>query len=118
MRIDPALQFFFGFKIDSKLRDALGQASPGEKQFFADDSPYLRVLSNGTEHWIGKVIAAPVALGDIEDIQRNVISILNRVASSMRHPASGMRVFAIGEGESTPLVYRVRHTDGDDGNPS
>jgi hypothetical protein len=114
MRLDPERHLFFGFKVDSKLRDALAQATPGDKQYFADGSPYLCVLSNGTEHWIGKVVDAPIAPSEVEDIQRNVISILNRIAAGVRHSASNMRMFAVGEGESTPLPVRApRPTDDD-----
>jgi hypothetical protein len=108
MRIDPAQKLFFGFKVDSKLRDALSMASATDKQYFAEGSQYLCVLSNGAEHWIGKMVEAPITPGEVEDIQRNVVSILNRIAAAVRHSVSNMRIFSVGEGESTPLPVRVR----------
>jgi hypothetical protein len=97
MRLDPTRKLFFGFKIDSKLREALAQATPGDRHYFAEDSPYLRVLNNGDEQWIGKIVDAGLAPGEVEDIQRNVISILNRIASGARHSPSLMRIFSIDE---------------------
>jgi hypothetical protein len=97
MRLDPTRKLFFGFKIDSKLREALAQATPGDRHYFAEDSPYLRVLNNGDEQWIGKIVDAGLAPSEVEDIQRNVISILNRIASGARHSRSLMRIFSIDE---------------------
>ena len=96
MRLDPTRKLFFGFKIDSKLREALAQATPGDRHYFAEDSPYLRVL-NYDEQWIGKIVDAGLAPSEVEDIQRNVISILNRIASGARHSPSLMRIFSIDE---------------------
>ena len=97
MRLDPTRKLFFGFKIDSKLREALAQATPGDRHYFAEDSPYLRVLNNNDEQWIGKIVDAGLAPSEVEDIQRNVISILNRIASGARHSPSLMRIFSIDE---------------------
>ena len=96
MRLDPTGKLFFGLKIDSKMREALAQATPGDRRYFEDpDSPYLRVLSNGDEQWIGKLVDGGIAPGEVEDIQRNVISILNRIAPAARHSPSNMRIFCV-----------------------
>ena len=102
MRIDPKRKLFFGLKIDSKLREGLAQATPGDRHYFGDpDSPFLRILSHGEDQWIGKVVDGGFAPGEVEDIQRNILSILNRVAPGVRHSAALMRVFAVDE---TPAV--------------
>lgn len=99
MRIDPDTKLFFGLKIDSKLREALSRATPGDRRYFEDpSSEYLRILKKGDEDWIGKVVDANLPPTQVEDIQRNVISILNRIAQGGRHSPSSMRIFAVAEG--------------------
>lgn len=96
MRLAPTQKLFFGLKIDSKMREALAQATPGDRHYFDDpNSPYLRVLSMAEDQWIGKLVDGGIAPGEVEDIQRNVLSILNRIAPGARHSASAMRIFAV-----------------------
>jgi len=85
-------------KIDAKLREGLAQATPGDRRYFDDpNSPYLRVLSMGEDQWIGKIIDAGIGPGEIEDIQRNVISILNRIVPGHRHSPAAMRIYCVDE---------------------
>ncbi len=102
MRLDPDAKLFVGLKIDSKLREALAQATPGDRRYFDDPaSPYLRVLSMAEDQWIGKLFEGGIAPNEIEDIGRNVISILNRIAPGARHSPSLMRIFVV---DDTPMV--------------
>jgi hypothetical protein len=102
MRLDSTAQLFIGLKIDSKLREALAQATPGDRKYFEDaNSQFLRVLSMGDDQWIGKIFDAGTAPQELEDIGRNVISILNRIAPGSRHSPALMRIFAV---DPTPMV--------------
>jgi hypothetical protein len=102
MRLDSNAQLFIGLKIDSKLREALATATPGDRKYFeSPDSQFLRVLSMGDDQWIGKLFDGGTAPQEIEDIGRNVISILNRIAPNSRHSPSLMRIFAV---DPTPMV--------------
>ena len=94
MRLDPNGQLFLGFKIDSKLREAMAQATPGDRKFY-EDAQYLRVLPLGEERWIGKVIEGGIAPGEFEDLQRNIISLMTRIAPQGRHSVSAMRIFTV-----------------------
>ena len=103
MRIDSKSKLFFGMKIDSKMREALAQATPGDRRYFEDpNSPYLRVLNLNEDQWIGKIVDGGIAPTEVEDIQRNVISILNRVAPGARHSPSSMRIFSIDDAAPDP----------------
>src|SRR3954447_10388601 len=98
MRLEPKGKLFVGLKIDSKLREALAQATPGDRHYFDDpNSPFLRILSMGDEQWIGKLLDGGFAPTEMEDIQRNVVSILNRIAPGARHAPSTMRIFVVDE---------------------
>ena len=100
MKLDKSCALFFGTKIDSKLREGLALSKPGDKKYFDGSSDeFLRVIEIGDdkdkERWIGKVIKAGPAVTEVEDIQRNILSILRRVAPNARIPASAVKIFVL-----------------------
>ena len=100
MKLDKSSALFFGTKIDSKLREGLALSKPGDKKYFDGSSDeFLRVIEIGDdkdkERWIGKVIKAGPAVTEVDDIQRNILSILRRVAPNARIPASAVKIFVI-----------------------
>jgi hypothetical protein len=112
MKLLKGERLFFGCKIDSKLREALAQAKPGDRRYFEDpNGEFLRVLTFEDERWIGKVMGGGVNVSDVEDIQRNVVSILRRVAPAVRTSASSIKIFAVSaEGEA--VVAEDREPEG------
>jgi hypothetical protein len=100
MKLDKSCALFFGTKIDSKLREGLALSKPGDKKYFDGSSEeFLRIIEIGEdkdkERWIGKVIKAGPAVTEVDDIQRNIISILRRVAPNARIPASAVKIFVL-----------------------
>src|SRR5512135_3680654 len=109
MKLDKSSALFFGTKIDSKLREGLALSKPGDKKYFDGSSDeFLRVLEIGDdkdkERWIGKVIKAGPAVTEVDDIQRNILSILRRVAPNARIPASSVKIFVLQGATSTSQV--------------
>lgn len=98
MILDKTCKLFFGCKIDSKLREALAQAKPGDRRYFEDpESPFLRLCRFNDERWIGKVMDPGLNVTEVEDIQRNVLSILRRIAPEVRKSPSTVKMFALAE---------------------
>ena len=97
MKLLKGERLFFGSKIDSKMREALAQAKPGDRKYFEDQSSdeFLKVLAFEDERWIGKVVAGGITVGDVEDIQRNIISILRRIAPNVRTSPTSLKIFAV-----------------------
>ena len=100
MKLDKSCALFFATKIDSKLREGLALSKPGDKKYFDGSSEdFLRVMEIGDEkdkeRWIGKVIKAGPAVTEVDDIQRNILSILRRVAPNARIPASAVKIFVL-----------------------
>lgn len=96
MKLKKDEQLFFGCKIDSKLREALAQAKPGDRKYFEDPgSEFLRVCSFDEERWIGKIMKGGLGVNDVEDVQRNVISIMRRVAPTVRMTSASIKIFAV-----------------------
>jgi hypothetical protein len=110
MKLDKACALFFGTKIDSKLREGLALSKPGDKKYFDGSSEeFLRIMELGDEkdkeRWIGKVIKPGPAVTEVDDIQRNILSILRRVAPNARIPASAVKIFVLqGAGVATSQV--------------
>jgi hypothetical protein len=96
MRLDKGCALFFGTKIDSKLREGLALSKPGDKKYFDGSSDeFLRVVEVEEERWIGKVIKGGTAVTEVDDIQRNVVSILRRIAPNARVPVSSVKIFVL-----------------------
>ena len=100
MKLDKSTSLFFATKIDSKLREGLALSKPGDKKYFDGSSDeFLRVMEIGDEkdkeRWIGKVIKPGPAVTEVDDIQRNILSILRRVAPNARVPASAVKIFVL-----------------------
>src|SRR4029078_3898072 len=100
MKLDKGCALFFGTKIDSKLREGLALSKPGDKKYFDGSSEeFLRVMEIGDEkdkeRWIGKIIKTGPAVTEVDDIQRNILSILRRIAPNARIPASAVKIFVL-----------------------
>ena len=118
MKLDKMTQLFFATKIDSKLREGLALSKPGDKKYFDGSSEeFLRVLEIGDEkdkeRWIGKVIKPGPAVTEVDDIQRNILSILRRVAPNARIPQSAVKIFVL-QGTHAPPAVIDDEAEGDD----
>ena len=99
MKLDKDKQFFFGCKIDSKMREALSQARPGDRKYFeGESSEFLCICTAGDERWIGKILKGGMNVGEVEDIQRNIVSILRRISPTIRTSVSSIKMYAAEEG--------------------
>ena len=113
MKLDKTCSLFFGTKIDSKLREALSQCKPGDRKYFEGGSDeFLRVVEVEEEKWIGKVVKGGTPITEVEDIQRNIISILRRVAPNARVAASAVKIFVLQGGAVQPAV--IEDDEGDE----
>ena len=94
MKLQKDQQLFFGCKIDSKMRESLAQALPGDRKYFEGDSDeFLQICTFEQEKWIGKVLKVGMNVGEIEDIHRNIASILRRISPNIRASASSVKIF-------------------------
>jgi hypothetical protein len=114
MKLDKTCPLFFATRIDSKLREGLALSKPGDKKYFDGSSEeFLRILEVDEEKWVGKVIKGGTAVTEVDDIQRNVLSILRRVAPNARIPVSQLKIFAL-PGAAVKVVDAIID-DEDDG---
>jgi hypothetical protein len=99
MRIDSERKLFVGIKVDNKMRDQLRNCPPRDKHYVDGSDPnYLFEVRNVEETFIGKQVDGGTPAVSMDDIKRNILSILNRVAPG-RHRDDAVKVFALDEGE-------------------
>lgn len=83
MKSDSGAALYFAVKLDSRLREAFAMARPADKKYL-DAPEFLQTFELGGDKWVGKVVAPGPSTVEAEDIQRNVSSILHRVAPQIR----------------------------------
>ena len=103
MRIEPERKLFVGIRIDNKMRDQLANCAVRDKQYVDGSDPnYLMQVRAVEDSYIGKQIDPGVSAASMEDLKRNILSILTRIAPG-RHRDDAIKVYALDEGEPPPL---------------
>ena len=78
---------FIGFKVDSSLRRQLESVSEPDKKYISSEgSAFLRICWVGEDMYVGKVIRERVTTDRVEDVLRNVLSIMRKLAPEARLP--------------------------------
>jgi hypothetical protein len=80
MRLEFQGKLFFGIKVDTKAREALANASAGNKSFFEGPTAPLMLCVGGADTYIGKIVDGGIGSDELEDMVRHVLSVLDRVA--------------------------------------
>jgi len=80
-------KLFIGLKLDTGLRRQLEAVSgPDRKYVSGDDPAFLRIVSLGDDLYVGKVIEERLTTDRVDDVRRNVLSILHRLCPETRIP--------------------------------
>ena len=74
----------WAMKEERLMREAL--AGPDRKYVSQEDSTYLRLCRNGDDVYVGKVVEDRLTTDRIEDVRRNVLSIMRRLCPEVRLP--------------------------------
>ncbi len=78
---------FIGFKADNNLRQHLESLSDSDKKYFSrEDSTFLRVCRVGEDIYVGKLVHESLTTDRVEDIRRNILSIMQKIGSEVRVP--------------------------------
>ena len=99
---------FIGFKASSNLKRQLESLSGPDKKYVSiEDSSYLRICWMGKDLHVGKVIHERLTTEPVDDVRRNVLSILRRLARR-----SGCRTISRSSAAGRPsLTLFPRATD-------
>lgn len=97
MRIDLKRNLFVGIRIDAKLREQLQNCAAKDKQFIdGSKSEYLLQVRALDDIYIGKTVTAGTSSASFDDIKRNIVSILTRIAPG-RYGDQAIIVYALDE---------------------
>lgn len=86
MKLSDRHPIFVGHKMDGPLRRRLEGLTGPDRKYFAEGEPYLRILRLGEDDYVGKVLSERITTERIDDIRRNVLSILQRLSPDTRFP--------------------------------
>ena len=76
---------FIGFKLDTSLSRQLESLSGAEKRYVSNDSSeFLRICWLGQDRYVGKLIHERLTIERVDDISRNIFSILSRLCPDTR----------------------------------
>jgi hypothetical protein len=78
---------FIGFKMDGALsRQLRSLAGPERRYVSTDSSDFLRICRLGEQRYVGKLIHERLTIERVDDVRRNIHSILNRLCPDTRLP--------------------------------
>ena len=86
MTLSDRHPIFVGYKMDGSLRRRLEALTGPERKYIAEDGDFLRILRLGEDGYVGKVVVERITTDRIDDIRRNVLSILQRLSPDTRFP--------------------------------
>ena len=85
---------FIGFKAGKTLRHLLDSLDNADKKYVSsEDSTFLRLCSIGEDLYVGKLIHEALATDRVDDIRRNILSILRKLGPVVPLPTT-LRIFA------------------------
>ena len=88
MNLRDRQPLFVGTKMDSQVRRRLESITGTDKKYFSHgDTTFLTICRLGEDEYVGKVIDERLTTQRVDDIRRNVLSILQRLCPETRFPA-------------------------------
>ncbi len=88
-RLSDKAPLFVGFKMDGALRRQLGALEGPDRQYVSTEDPtFLSICRLGEDEYVGKLVEGPLTTERVEDVRRNVLSILQRLCPDTRLPSS------------------------------
>jgi hypothetical protein len=86
---------FVGIKISSKLQNALDSPAPGTARYFKEKNlEYLEIVTLGTEKIIGRFIKDGFPASDIDNVSRNVRSIVSLITRGHSVGEDSVHIYA------------------------
>ncbi len=88
MNLSDRHPIFVGLKLDSQMKRRLASLTGADRRYVsADDPTFLLLCRLGDDEYVGKLVAERLTTDRIDDVRRNVLSILQRLCPDTRFPA-------------------------------
>lgn len=102
MKLSDRHPIFVGHKLDGPLRRQLENLTGSERKYIEGDGAFLTVLRLGEDGYVGKVVTDRITTDRVDDIRRNVLSILQRLCPESRFPKHLDILVGIGDDDRAP----------------
>ena len=88
MKLRDRQPLFVGMKMDSQVRRPLESITGTDTKYVSrEDTTFLTICRWGEDEYVGKVIDERLTTERVDDMRRNVLSILQRLCPETRFPA-------------------------------
>jgi hypothetical protein len=92
--LEASHRLFAGIKISTQLQNRLNNPAPGTERYFTtENSDYLHVVKLGEEKFIGRYLKDGFPAAEIENISRNVCSIVRLIAQGQRFEEKSVHIY-------------------------
>ena len=89
-------RIFVGIKISATLQNELNSPAPGTERYFkVEDGEYLQIVSVGEEKFIGRYVKDGFPITDIDDVSRNIRSIVKLITRGHAIGEDSVHIYAI-----------------------
>ncbi|KPJ59248.1 MAG: hypothetical protein AMJ42_02125 [Deltaproteobacteria bacterium DG_8] len=87
---------FLGLKITSKLQEGLDKCNSYNKFYFEKDNPeFLQIITIDSDKYIGRAVEQGIEYKKIEDIGRNIISIIHKLCPDIPISIDSIKLLAL-----------------------
>ena len=87
MELTDRYPIFIGFKMSTSLKRELEALEGSDSKYVSRvDSSFLMICTLGADQYVGKLVEEPLTTDRVEDVRRNVLSILQRICPETRFP--------------------------------
>jgi hypothetical protein len=91
---------FVGFKLDGSMRRQLESLDgPDRKYVSTEESTFLTLCKRGGDSYVGKIIEDGLTSDRVDDVRRNVLSIVRRLLPDTRLPEEMEILVCLGSGD-------------------
>lgn len=92
---DIGRRLFVGIKISRKLQTELDSPAPGTGRYFKEKNlEYLEIVTLGTEKIIGRFLKDGFPASDIENVSRNICSIVGLITRGHSGDQNSVHIYA------------------------
>ena len=117
MKLSGQQPIFVGFKLDGSLRRQLESLTGPDRRYVSpDDTTFLIMGKKGADVYVGKLVQDGLTTDRVDDVRRNVLSIMRRLCPDVRLP-NVMEILAIESLDESPELPADEEQRSDEGAP-
>ena len=92
---DEIKRLFVGIKVSTKLQRELDHCAPGTEHYYKEDKPEsLQIVTLGEERVIGRFLRDGYPVTDIDNVSRNIRSIITLITGGSVIEQDSIRIYA------------------------